>query len=119
MKGETSVRNPSPDAIAIVLTTLPGLDAGESLVRTLLDERLIACGNLVPGVHSIYRWEGEVVREEEVLVVFKTTSASAGLVLDRVVELHPYAVPEVIEIEAGRVSAAYRDWVLGSTKVIE
>lgn len=119
MAGESGVPNPSPDALAIVLTTLPGLDAAESLVRALLDERLIACGNLVPGVHSIYRWEGEVVREEEVLAILKTTSTFAGLVLDRVVQLHPYTVPEVIEIEAGRVSAAYRDWVLGSMKVIE
>ncbi|HEX7243088.1 MAG TPA: divalent-cation tolerance protein CutA, partial [Longimicrobiaceae bacterium] len=62
--------------IALVLTTVPDAETGERIVRALVDERLIACGNLLPGVASIFRWKGEVQREGEVLVLMKTRTAS-------------------------------------------
>jgi periplasmic divalent cation tolerance protein len=103
--------------VALVLTTVPGLEVGESLVHTLVEERLIACGNLVSGLVSIYRWEGRVTREGEVLVLMKIRAGSVERVFDRVAELHPYAVPELVELSVERVSEAYRRWVIESTEV--
>lgn len=106
------------EALTLVLTTLPDADAAGRLVSALVAERLIACGNIVPGLTSLYRWEGEVVEEAEVLVLMKTTSTRLEALFDRVGELHPYTVPELVEVPAGRVSRAYLSWVFESTEVI-
>jgi len=103
--------------ISIVLTTLPDAESGEVLVRTLLSESLIACGNLVPNVISIFRWEGQVVREREVIVILKTTSASIDQLFSRITELHAYSVPEVVELPVGALARTYGDWVRDSAKV--
>ncbi len=97
--------------VILVLVTAPSTDKAAELARTLVEEQLAACGNIVPGVRSIFRWDGAVQREAEVLIVLKTVAARIPAVLDRVPELHPYAVPEVlvVPIEAGH--GAYLDWV--------
>lgn len=96
----------------VVLVTAPDEAAAEALVDRLVEERLVACGNIVPGLKSIYRWQGEVERAAEVLVVFKTTSAGARELIRRVPELHPYDVPEilVLPVEAGH--GPYVQWVV-------
>jgi periplasmic divalent cation tolerance protein len=106
-----------PDAVALVLTTLPDLSSGERLVSQLLEEGLAACGNLVPGVQSLYRWEGKIAREQEVIVLLKARTDAIERLFGRVAELHPYVVPELVAFPFGGVSAAYRKWVLESTKV--
>jgi periplasmic divalent cation tolerance protein len=104
------------DKVRLVLTTVADAGSGEALIRTLVEERLIACGNLIPGVLSIYRWEGKVARDEEILVVMKTTAERVDGLFDRVLQLHPYEVPELVELGADRVAAKYQDWVIASTK---
>lgn len=106
-----------PAGLALVLTTVPDSSAGETLVGTLLDERLIACGNLVPGILSLYRWEGAIAREREVMIVMKVDPAGVDRLFERIAELHPYSVPELIELPVSGVSEAYRRWALESTKV--
>ncbi|MQA91568.1 MAG: divalent cation tolerance protein CutA [Gemmatimonas sp.] len=96
---------------------MPSFAVGETIVRTLVEEHLIACGNLLPGAVSLYRWEGEVVREEEVLVLIKADSAAVDRVFERLAELHPYSVPELIELSTESVSRAYGRWVVESTEV--
>lgn len=95
------------------------MDAAEALVRTLVEERLIACGNLVPGVVSIYRWEGAIERDSEVLAILKTAETSVDALFQRIGALHPYAVPEIVEVDVGAVAGGYSDWVLESSKVNE
>ena len=99
----------------LVLSTIGDRDAAERLGRSLVEERLIACANLVPGVHSIYRWEGAIQSEDEVLLIMKTERAALDRLVTRIDELHPYEVPEVVCIPAGRVADAYRQWVLSET----
>lgn len=98
----------------IVLVTSPVSEA-ERIVGTLVEERLTACGNIVPGVVSIYRWEDAVQREEEALIVFKTTRSAVPAFLARLDELHPYEVPEalVLPVEAGL--APYLAWVAANS----
>lgn len=109
-------RGPAATEPTIVLTTLPTMEAGESLVRALVEEGLIACGNLVPGVRSIYRWEGNVVAEAEVLAILKTVTTSVTPVFDRISQLHPYSVPELVELRTEHVAASYRAWVLSASE---
>lgn len=105
-----------PDGISIVLTTLPDLDSAQELVRALVEEATIACGNIVPGLRSIYRWGGEVVNEGEVLVVMKTAPERVDTLFDRLSELHPYSVPEVVQLPVEWVSGPYSRWVIESTR---
>jgi periplasmic divalent cation tolerance protein len=103
--------------ISLVLTTVPDAQTGEELVQRLVEERLIACGNLVPGLLSLYRWEGRIAREPEVLVLMKVDAMHVGRLFERVEQLHPYDVPELVEVPVGEVSGAYCRWVIESTKV--
>lgn len=102
------------DGIAVALVTAPSQEVAESLVRTVVEERLAACGNIVPGLVSIYRWQGEVQRDQEVLIVFKTPAGATGRLMERVRQLHPYDVPEVVVLQVADVLPAYAAWVLES-----
>lgn len=99
----------------MVLVTMPTAERAAELARALVEERLAACGNVVPGLRSIYRWEGRVVDEPEVLLVLKTTAARFEALRDRVLALHPYQVPEVLALPVDAGSAAYLAWVGAET----
>jgi periplasmic divalent cation tolerance protein len=102
----------SPDpAVQVVLMTAPDLDTAARLGRALVEERLAACVNLLPGLRSIYRWEGALHDDAEVLLLVKTRSDRLEALSARVSELHPYALPEVLALPASGGSAAYLDWV--------
>ncbi|HEX6938921.1 MAG TPA: divalent-cation tolerance protein CutA [Longimicrobiales bacterium] len=95
----------------VVLMTAPDRETAERLVRALVEERLVACGNIVPGLTSIYRWQGAIECESEVLVILKTAVEAVPALLARAPALHPYAVPEllVLPVEAGH--RPYLEWV--------
>jgi len=97
--------------VRTILLTAPDVDVAERVGRALVEERLAACANIVPGVVSLFRWEGEVQREAEVLVIVKTTDERVEDVRARVVELHPYQVPEVLVLPVVAGHAPYLDWV--------
>ena len=99
--------------VRVVLVTCPHVEAAATLARTLVEERLAACGNVLPGLRSIYRWEGEVLDESEVLLVLKTTTARFPALRERVLALHPYQVPEVISLAVEAGHAPYLEWVAG------
>nr|WP_042725596.1 divalent-cation tolerance protein CutA [Chthoniobacter flavus] len=95
----------------MVFTTWPDAETARIAVRKLVDEQRVACGNLVPGVESIYRWQGKVETSSEVLVIFKTTAARYPELETRIRELHSYEVPEIIALPAGAGLPAYLQWV--------
>ena len=99
--------------VRTVLVTAPDGDVAESLARTVVGEGLAACVNLLPGAVSIYRWAGEVQRVTEVLMVLKTTEDNVEPLRARVVELHPYEVPEVLALTVDAGHEPYLDWVRG------
>ena len=94
-----------------MLMTAPGADAAEAVVRSLLDERLVACGNVLPGAVSLYRWEGAVHRDEEAVVILKTVRRLVPRVIERARALHPYEVPELLVQEVADGNPAYMRWV--------
>ncbi len=102
--------------IRLILTTFADESAAASAVRTLLEERLIACGSLIPGVTSIYRWKETLEESAEVQVMLKTFSETASRCMARLAQLHPYEVPEIIEIEPKAVSGPYAAWLRDSLR---
>lgn len=104
--------------LVMVVTTLGDAAAADRLVRALVEERLIACGNILPGVTSIYRWAGEVTREGEVIVLMKTTKVRLEELLARAAALHPYEVPELLALTVDGGSAPYCRWVTEETSEV-
>ncbi|MFZ5481294.1 MAG: divalent-cation tolerance protein CutA [Myxococcota bacterium] len=102
--------------LLVVLVTAPDADTAARIARTLVEERLAACGNVLPGVRSIYRWEGAVQDEPEVLIVLKTPRDRFEALRARVLEVHPYRVPEVIALPVEAGHAAYLAWVGEQTR---
>ena len=99
-----------PTDVRTVLVTAPDPEAAEALARALVEEGLIACASLIPGVVSIYRWKGELRRDGEVLLVMKTTAARVPVLLERTAELHPYEVPEVLVFSVDDGFGPYLEW---------
>ena len=97
--------------VLIILMTAPDAGEGERIAGALLSEGLIACANIVPGVVSLYRWEGELQRDTEVLVVMKTRAATRARAVTRAQELHPYEVPEILVLDVTGGAAPYLAWV--------
>jgi len=101
--------------VLVVLVTAPSLDKAAAIARALVEERLAACGNVLPGLRSIYRWEGNVQDDAEALLVLKTTRARFPALRDRILQLHPYQVPEVLALPVEAGSEPYLAWVAGET----
>jgi periplasmic divalent cation tolerance protein len=102
-------------SLLVVLCTFPDKDTAQRIGRMLVEEGLAACVNVLPGVQSIYRWEGKVESAEEVLAVVKTTDRAHGSLETRLKELHPYDVPEIIALPVEKAEEAYARWVHEST----
>jgi periplasmic divalent cation tolerance protein len=97
--------------IRLLLTTFADEAAAATVVRSLLDEHLIACGTLIPGARSIYRWKGAIEESTEVQVILKTSGEKASRCMVRLAQLHPYELPEIIELEPTAVSLPYATWI--------
>jgi periplasmic divalent cation tolerance protein len=95
----------TPGSPRLVLTTAPDRETATRIARTVVEGSLAACVNLLPGVRSIYRWQGRIEESDEVLLVLKTTAARL-LELERAIgELHPYEVPEFVVLVPDHVEA--------------
>jgi periplasmic divalent cation tolerance protein len=101
-------------AVIAVFSTFPNAGVAGDIARTLVDERLCACVNLVPAVRSIYRWQDAICDEPEVLAIIKTTDERVAALQARLVELHPYEVPEALAVPIAGGHAAYLAWVAGA-----
>ena len=95
----------------VVLTTLPGDADADAFARTLVDQRLAACVNVLPPMQSTYRWKGSVETAAERQLLIKTRAAGVAALEQRVRELHPYDVPEFLVIPVNGGSAAYLAWL--------
>jgi periplasmic divalent cation tolerance protein len=106
----------SREVVHVVLVTAPDVEVGARIGRALVEEGLAACVNLVPGVRSIYRYEGRVHDEAEVLLVLKTRAALSAALAARVRALHPYELPEVVALAVAGGSEPYLDWVVSAAE---
>jgi periplasmic divalent cation tolerance protein len=99
----------------VVLVTTPDEDSASQIGTALVEQRLAACVNIIPAIHSIYRWEGQVTRDRESLMIIKTTAARYEELERKIKELHKYSTPEVIAFPITQGSAEYLKWVTEST----
>jgi len=95
----------------LIFCTFPDAATAERMVSLLVEERLIACGTLLPGARSIYRWKGEIERADEVPVVMKTVAERWETLRERLRALHPYEVPEIVAVPASQADPDYAAWV--------
>ena len=100
----------------MIYVTVPDAETGVELARTLVGERLAACGNLIPGIRSIYRWKGEICDDGELLLLLKSTASRFDALRDRVVALHPYDCPEVLAVPVVAGHPEYLDWLAAQTE---
>ena len=95
----------------MVLTTFPDAAVAQRIVRELVEARVIACGNIIPGLLSVYRWQGAVEESNEVLAVLKCSSNVRDRCQQELLSRHPYEVPEIVFLEPAAVLPAYGRWV--------
>jgi periplasmic divalent cation tolerance protein len=104
------------ETIRLVLCTFPDIEAARQIGTVLVEKQLAACVNLLPGVESVYRWQGRVESAAEVLAVFKTSAAVFPEFERELAELHPYDVPEIVGIEPAAVAETYARWVAAEVR---
>ncbi len=100
----------------IAFVTTGSEDEALKIGRTLVEEGLAACANLLPQIRSIYRWQDKIEDEPEVLMILKTTQSRLPALIDRVQELHSYDVPEIVAVPIVAGLKPYLDWVRENTQ---
>jgi periplasmic divalent cation tolerance protein len=102
--------------VVVVLVTAPSQEVAERLATRAVEARLAACVAALPGIRSVYRWQGAVERAEEVQLVIKTTRDRVDPLRAALLALHPYQVPEVLVLPVVDGLPAYLDWVVAETR---
>jgi len=105
-----------PMSAIVVFCTCPDEAAAERIGSALVADRLAACVSRMPGVVSTYRWEGKVRRDDEVLLLIKTTSERFDALREHIAALHPHELPEIVAVEIARGLPAYLDWIARETQ---
>ena len=100
----------------LVYTTWPSIVEAEKAGRALIERGLAACVNILPGMVSLYRWEGAIERGEEIVMIIKTRAALAEPVRAAVKEIHPYTTPAILVMPLESVDSDYLDWLLAATE---
>ena len=100
----------------IVLITVSSPEEGEKIAKALVEKRVAACVNIVPGLRSIYRWQGKICDDKEALMILKTKKALFKQIVARVEKLHSYDVPEIIAMPIIEGSSKYLSWLNKETK---
>ncbi|HET7588332.1 MAG TPA: divalent-cation tolerance protein CutA [Gammaproteobacteria bacterium] len=101
--------------LVTLLCTCPDTACGERIAAVLVEKRLAACVNLVPGVRSFYRWQGQARDDQEILLIIKTAAGHFDAIEALVHKLHPYDVPELIALPITAGARSYLDWLRAET----
>ncbi|MGV8074025.1 MAG: divalent-cation tolerance protein CutA [Syntrophobacteraceae bacterium] len=101
--------------VSVVFVTAGKPEEASSMGCILVEEKLIACVNIIPGIRSIYYWKGAICNDEECLMIMKTRTALIPVLKERIRELHSYEIPEIIAVPVQQGLPEYLDWVLENT----
>ncbi|MHC1726550.1 MAG: divalent-cation tolerance protein CutA [Syntrophobacteraceae bacterium] len=102
--------------VSIVFVTAGSEEEAVKIGQTLVEEKLAACANILPGIRSIYRWKGKTCDEQEVLIIIKTRNSLFPALQSRVRQLHSYEVPEIITFPVAQGLPEYLSWVIAETE---
>jgi len=108
--------DPVDQDACVVFCTLPDADIAGRIAGLLVEERLAACVNIIPGLVSVYRWQGAVQQDNEVLLLIKTTPVVYGRLERRLRTLHPYELPEIISVPIQTGQADYMQWITNNVE---
>lgn len=95
----------------LILNTCPDQQTADTIATALVEQGLAACVNVVPQIQSVYRWQGKIERQAEVLLLIKARGDAFSAISASIVELHPYELPEVIAVTVGNGLQPYLDWI--------
>ena len=95
----------------IFFVTVPNIEEGKKIANILVESKLAACVNIIQNVISIYRWKGHIERENEMLLIIKTTENKCDLIVQKVREIHSYSNPECVAFKIEKGSKKYLDWI--------
>ena len=109
---------PQQECHQLVLCTCPDQDTAQNIANHLVDNALAACVNILPGVLSVYRWQGNRESTQEHLLLIKTRNEVYDTLEKAICELHPYELPEVIAVPVENGLAAYLEWIDQQTAII-
>ena len=101
----------------LILCTCPDDESASRIARALVEERLAACVNRLPGLTSVYRWQGQIEEDSEVLLLIKSRGGLFEALRTRLVALHPHEVPEVIALDIAAGHAPYLEWLGRETRM--
>jgi periplasmic divalent cation tolerance protein len=104
------------DQILLAISTFPDVDTASRVAQTLVEEKFAACANLIPVVHSIYRWKEKIETAGEVMVYFKTIQDRQAAFEEKLRSLHPYEIPEIIFVKIDGGSPDYLRWVIDNCR---
>ena len=102
--------------VQVVLCSFPDLPKARHIGTLMIEKQLVACVNLIPEVESLFRWEGKITAEKEVLGIFKTTSERLLALEKELGALHPYDIHEFLVLPVDSGSKAYLNWVRSATQ---
>lgn len=111
---EKSSIQPATDHV-VILATAPSAEVAERIVRTLIDDQLIACGTILPGARSVFVWDDDVQMADEVQILLKTRASLADQAGARLAAIHPYSTPEVLVLPVSHGYAPYLAWITNAT----
>ncbi|MGH1340585.1 MAG: divalent-cation tolerance protein CutA [Nannocystales bacterium] len=106
---------PAPTEALVVLFLTIDEEHADAFARAAIEQRLVACVNLMPGARSIYRWEGQVCEEREVLLWMEAPERGSAQRIEALAALHPYDTPKVVALPASAVHEPYRAWCIAQT----
>ena len=104
----------SEPTILVILCTVDTEKEGQAIAQALVQREEAACVNIVPQVHSVYRWKDKIQRDTEQLLLIKTVESQIDDLRDALFSMHPYEVPEFVVIRMDDLSSAYREWLISS-----
>lgn len=104
------------DQPLLVMTNCPDMAAAKALAQLLVERRLAACVNILPSVHSVYRWQGAIEEATEITLSIKTVGARYAALENAIKTAHSYDVPEIIAVPIARGSIAYLQWIAEETR---
>jgi periplasmic divalent cation tolerance protein len=99
-----------------IYVTVPSQDEAQKIAEAVVTDRLAACANIIPGMKSVYRWEGKIQQSDEVIVIFKTIESLFTVVEARVKKLHSYKTPCIAALPVTNINAEFKAWVAAETK---
>ncbi len=112
---QPACRTLSPVTTLLCYCSCPDADSAARIADALVDERLAACVGVLPGMRSVYRWQGKVKQADEVLLLVKTVQARLPALSARIQALHPYELPEVLAVDVAGGLPGYLEWIAAET----